>query len=81
MGHRLVKIGLLTASTVLLVVFATLSPPMSFSLLAAILIAIASAAFLLSPALLESRLERKEGWYRPLNTYREVVTDWFVNTE
>jgi hypothetical protein len=80
-GHRLVKIGLLTASTVLLVVFATLSPPMSFSLLAAILIAIASAAFLLSPALLESRLERKEGWYRPLNTYREVVTDWFVNTE
>ena len=80
-GHRLVKIGLLTASTVLLVLFTALNPPMSFGLLAVILIAIASVAFLLSPALLESRLQRKEGWYRPLNSYKEVVTDWFVSTK
>lgn len=77
-GHRLVKIGLLTVSTVLLVVYTTLAPPMSLNLLAVILIAVASVAFLLSPALLEARLRRKEGWYAPLNTYREVVTHWFV---
>lgn len=80
-GHRLVKIGLLTVSTVLLVVYTTLASPMSLNVLAAILIAVASVAFLLSPALLEARLRRKEGWYVPLNTYREVVTHWFVTAK
>lgn len=79
-GHRLLKVGLLTTSTAVLVIVSTLTPPMNLNLLAVILIAVASVAFLLSPALIESRLGRKEGWYRSLNTYKEVVTDWFVST-
>jgi hypothetical protein len=80
-GHRLLRIGLLTTSTALLVVFATVSAPMSFNILAVVLIAVASVAFLLSPALIESRLERKEGWYRPLSLYKQVVTHWFASTK
>lgn len=64
-----------------LVVFPLVFQPLNLGLLAAILIGIASMAFLLSPAVVESRLSRKEGWYNPLDSHREVVTHWFSNAQ
>ena len=81
LGHRLFKIGLLSISTVVLVVFPLVFQPLNLSLLAAVLIGIASVAFLLSPAVVESRLSRKEGWYNPLDSHREVVTHWFSSAQ
>ena len=76
-GHRLLKIGLLTLSTALLVVFTIVAIPLSIGLLSMILIILASVAFLLSPAILQSRLERKEHSYPSLQGGEEVVTHWF----
>ena len=59
-GNRLLKIGLLTASTALMVAFTVVSVPVSFGILAAILIILASIAFLFSPAVLGSKLENEE---------------------
>ncbi len=80
-GHRGLKVGLLMAATVVLVVSSTVLPPIGLNTIAGILIAVASVAFLLSPALIESRLSRKEGWYRPLDATREVITSWFSSAE
>ena len=76
-GQRLVKIGLLTASTALLVAFTVVAIPLGFGLLAVILITMASVAFLLSPAILQSRLDRREGPYLSVEGAGEVVTHWF----
>lgn len=59
-GSRLLKIGLLTVSTALMVTFTVVSMPVSFGILAAILIILASVAFLLSPAVLGSKLENED---------------------
>ncbi len=59
-GNRLLKIGLLTVSTALMVAFTVVSIPVSFGILAAILIILASIAFLLSPAVLGSKLENED---------------------
>ena len=78
-GHRLLKIGLLTLSTALLVVFTVVAIPLGLGLLSMILVTLASVAFLLSPAFLQSRLDRREPSYLPLNRGEEVVTHWFTD--
>ena len=77
-GRRLVQIGLLTLSTALLVMYTAIAIPLSFGLFAIILIGISSIAFLLSPAILESRLEKRTPAYPPVNRDGEVVTHWFT---
>ena len=78
-GQRLVKIGLLTASTALLVVFTIVAIPLTISLLSVILITFASVAFLLGPAILQTRLERRDRSHPPIEGPGEVVTHWFTN--
>jgi hypothetical protein len=78
-GHRFLKIGLLTATTGVLVVYTTLAAPLSFGLLAAILITIASMSFLLSPAILERRMGLRQLRYDSFNLERKVVTHWFLS--
>jgi hypothetical protein len=78
-GHRLVKIALLTVSTALLVAFTVVAIPIGLGILSMILIMLASVAFLLSPAFLRSRLERGERPYPPIEGEGEVVTHWFKN--
>jgi hypothetical protein len=78
-GHRLVKIWLLTVSTVLLVVFTLVAAPLTISLISIMLVIIASVAFLLSPAILQSRLERREQSRLPIEGGGEVVNHWFTN--
>jgi len=57
-GPRLLRIGLLTVSTSILVVITAASLPVSLNVLAVVLMIVASLAFLLSPAMLESKMER-----------------------
>ncbi len=78
-GQRLVKIGVLTATTAVMVVYTTLVPPLGFGLLAAILMTIASVGFLLSPAILERRMGFRRAGHGPDHTEKGVVTHWFVN--
>ena len=78
-GRRVVKIALLTASTAVLVIFTVVAIPFSFGILSGILITLASVAFLLSPAILQSRLDRREPSYPSVEGGEEVVTHWFTN--
>ncbi len=79
MGQRVLKIALLTISTALLAVFTMVAIPLSIGLFSMILITLASVAFLLSPAILQSRLHRRERLYPPTEGAGEVVTHWFTN--
>ena len=58
-GPRLLRIGLLTVTTSILVIITAASLPVSLNALAVILMIVASLAFLLSPAVLEARMERR----------------------
>jgi hypothetical protein len=58
-GPRLLRIGLLTVSTSILVIITAASLPVSLDALAVILMIVASLAFLLSPAMLESKMESR----------------------
>ena len=58
-GPRLLRIGLLTVSTSILVIITAASLPVSLNALAVVLMIVASLAFLLSPAMLESKMERR----------------------
>ena len=78
-GDRLVKIGLLTASTALLVAFTVAAIPITFGILSVILIILASLAFLLSPGLLQSRLDSKDASFPPVEGGGEAVTHWFTS--
>ena len=78
-GRRVVKIALLAAATVVLVVFTVVAIPFSFGLLSGILITLASVAFLFSPAILQSRLDRREPSHPPVESGKGVVTHWFTN--
>ena len=77
-GQRLVKIGLLTASAIVLVLFTMVAIPLTFGLLSVILITLATAAFVLSPAILQSRLERTQRHFPAIEGGEEVVTHWFT---
>ena len=58
-GHRLLKIGLLTIVTAILVTITVTALPVDFNFLAFLLIILASVVFLLSPAMLETQLVRR----------------------
>ena len=78
-GQRLVKIGLLTLSSAIMVTFTIVAIPLSFGILSMILILLASVAFLFSPAILQSRLNRREHSYPFIEGGEEVVTHWSTN--
>ena len=86
-GHRLIKIGLLTLATALIVTFTVSAIPVSIGAFSMILIIIASIAFLFTPAYLESRLKRRDALSEAnANPARgsesgEAVTHWFSNTQ
>lgn len=58
-GPRLLRIGLLTVATSILVAITAASLPVSLNALAVVLMIVASLVFLLSPAMLESKMERR----------------------
>ena len=58
-GPRLLRIGLLTVSTSILVIITAASLPVSLGALAVILMIVTSLAFLLSPVMLESKIESR----------------------
>ena len=58
-GPRLLRIGLLTVTTSILVIITAASLPVSLNALAVVLMIVASLAFLLSPAMLESKIEQR----------------------
>ena len=80
-GQRVVKIGLLTVSTTLLVIFTTVTLPITIGLLSILLIVLASVAFILSPAILQSRLDRNDQLHGSIEGGGEVVTHWFTSTK
>ena len=59
-GPRLLRIGLLTVSTSILVIITAASLPVSLNVLAVVLMIVASLVFMLSPAMLESKIERRQ---------------------
>ena len=59
-GPRLLRIGLLTVSTSILVIITAASLPVSLNALAVVLMIVASLVFLLSPAILESKMECRQ---------------------
>ena len=79
-GPRLIRIGLLTLITAILVAITAASPPVSLSVLAILLIIVASVVFLLSPAMLESRLNHRYSRQALNPSGGQVVTHWFCNT-
>ena len=78
-GPRLVKIGLLTISTAVLVIVTAAALPVGFNALAIILMVVASLAFLLSPAVLDSQLGHRGFRRTGFNSGTEVVTHWFAS--
>ena len=78
-GPRLVRIGLLTFTTAILVIVTAVSLPVSFGFLAVLLMILASVVFLLSPAVLESQLHHRDEFPADYPG-GEVVTHWFTNT-
>jgi hypothetical protein len=80
-GPRLVRIGLLTLVTAILVAISAASLPISLNVLAVLLMIVASVVFLLSPAVLESQLSHRQGYLRAQGSSGEVVTHWFANSK
>ena len=72
-GPRLLRIGLLTVSTSILVIITAASLPMSLGALAVILMIVASLAFLLSPAMLESKMESQ--WLKA-ESFSDLSEGW-----
>ncbi len=60
-GPRLLRIGLLAVITSILIVITALSLPVDLGFVAVGLMILASVAFLLSPAVLEAKVSRKNG--------------------
>ena len=77
-GRRLVQIALLTLSTALMVVYTVAALPLTFGILAVILVILSSVAFLFSPAILEARLARRKSSPRVAHPGKQVVTHWFT---
>ena len=72
-GPRLLRIGLLTVSTSILVIITAASLPVSLGALAVILMIVASLAFLLSPAMLESKIESR--WLKA-ESFSDLSEGW-----
>lgn len=77
-GRRLVQIALLTLSTALMVVYTVVAIPISFGILAVILLILSSVAFLFSPAILDALLALRKASRRRPSSDRHVVTHWFT---
>ena len=77
-GRRLIQIALLTLSTMLMVVYTVVAIPLTFGILAVILVILSSLAFLLSPVILESLLTLPNSSGRSAPQGRQVVTHWFT---
>ena len=77
-GRRLVQIALLTLSTALMVVYTVVAIPLTFGILAVILVILSSVAFLFSPAILDAFLALRKSSRRPARGHRQVVTHWFT---
>ena len=77
-GARLVRIGLLTLATVILVVITATSFPVDLGMLALLLMIAASGGLLLGPAMLDPQ---RNGANHPRERKRlgEVITHWFTN--
>ena len=71
-GPRLLRIGLLIVTTSILVIITAASLPVSLSALTVILMIVASLAFLLSPAMLESKMERRRLKTEPMGEAPEA---------
>ena len=78
-GHRLVKIGLLTVASILMIAFTLAAIPLTFGVLSLILITLATVAFLFGPAVVRRRLDRRERSYELSPGEGEVISDWFTN--
>ncbi|PKB70608.1 MAG: hypothetical protein BZY87_08700 [SAR202 cluster bacterium Io17-Chloro-G6] len=72
-GPRLLRIGLLTVTTSILVIITAASLPVDLNALAVILMIVASLAFLLSPAMLESKMQQRR---LEAEGFGEVSEDW-----
>jgi|TARA_Y100000815_G_scaffold60848_1_gene49062 hypothetical protein len=72
-GPRLLRIGLLTVSTSILVIITAASLPVSLGALAVILMIVTSLAFLLSPAMLESKIESR--WLKA-ESFSDLSEGW-----
>ena len=79
-GPRLIKIGLLALTTAFLVVISATSLPISLNAMAVLLIMVASLAFLLSPAMLESQLNHRHSRQLRGDAAGEDATHWSSNT-
>jgi hypothetical protein len=79
-GPRMLRIGLLAITTAILVIITAGSLPVSLSILAVLMMIVASVVFLLSPAVLDSQLNRRNGRHTVNDSDGEVVTHWFCNT-
>jgi len=79
-GPRLIKIGLLTLTTAILVTISAVSLPVSLSVVAVFMIIVASVVFLLSPAVVESKRNHRYSLQAATESGGEVVTHWFCNT-
>ena len=72
-GPRLLRIGLLTVSSSILVIITAASLPVSLGGLAVILMIVASLAFLLSPAMLELKMESR--WLKA-ESFSDLSEGW-----
>lgn len=79
-GPRLIKIGLLTLTTAILVTISAVSLPVSLGAVAVLMMIVASVVFLLSPAVVESQLNHRHSRQAAVEAGGEVVTHWFCNT-
>ena len=77
-GRRLVQIALLTLSTALMVVYTVVAIPLTFGILAVILVILSSVAFLFSPAILDALMPLRKSSRRRAHGDRQVVTHWFT---
>ena len=78
-GPRLMRIGLLTLITAILVSITAASLPVSLGGLAILFMIVASVIFFLSPAVLEARLKRRYSQPAAGHSSGEVITHWFCS--
>ena len=79
LGHRILQVGLLTTSSVVLTVYMLRALPLGPGGLAGILLVLATVALLLSPAVLQSRLFRRHAHHHPVVGEERVVNHWFAS--
>ena len=80
-GPRLLRIGLLTLTTSILVAITAASLPVNLGILAVLLMIVASVVFLLSPAVWESKIaQRRQRRLSTMSGQDEDVESWLKDT-